>query len=178
MVMFSQLRRCDLTDDKGRQAKLLDLGVALLDADYPLVTRLCFLDVNKQKHSLPWEHVQGIDLKTGRIRVRDLRVSHKLESDLVAKEVFLGDHILDALVLDLQNRRVTRANDLWLEEDNNQLSLRAADTSFSAILRRLSGGLYRHISRSALYDWKYVEFLRGEPHAVRNGEGYHLRAAW
>jgi hypothetical protein len=45
---------------------------------------------------------------------------------------------LDALIIDLQNRRVTRANDLWLEEEGSRLLLRAADTSVCAILRRLS----------------------------------------
>lgn len=43
MVMFSQLRRCDLTDEQGQQASLLDLSVALLDADYPPVTSLAAL---------------------------------------------------------------------------------------------------------------------------------------
>ncbi len=92
----------------------------------------------------------------------------------MAKEVLLGDDVLDALVLDLQNRRATRANDLWLEQEKTQLVLRAADTSFSALLRRLTGGRYGHVAKSALYDWKYVEFLRGDPEAVRNGEGYQL----
>ncbi|MDQ5845421.1 MAG: CBS domain-containing protein, partial [Acidobacteriota bacterium] len=94
-----------------------------------------------------------------------------------AKEVLLGDDILDALILDLQNRRATRANDLWLEEVDNQLALRAADTSLAAILRRITGGFYKQVAKGALYDWKYVEFLRGDPDAVRNGEGYHLRVA-
>jgi magnesium transporter len=29
--------------------------------------------------------------------------------------------------------------------------------------------------REALFDWKYVEFLRGDPNAVSNGAGYRLR---
>jgi magnesium transporter len=32
----------------------------------------------------------------------------------------------------------------------------------------------RRPSRS-LSDWKYIEFLRGDPHAVRSGAGYHMR---
>ncbi len=176
MVMFSQLRRCELADGQGTRAKLLDLGVALLDADYPHVTRLCFF-ANKQKAFLPWQQVEKIDLKSRLIRVRDLKATEKLTQDAARKEVFLSDDILDGLILDLHNRRTTRANDLWLAEDNTQMLLKAADTSFSAILRRISGGLYSHIVRSALYDWRYVEFLRGKPEAVRNGEGYHLRVA-
>jgi CBS domain-containing protein len=84
--------------------------------------------------------------------------------------------VLDALILDLQNRRAARANDLWLEESGElRLRLAAADISGRAIWRRLSRGLYHGIDRPALHDWKYVEFLRGDPQAVRVGAGYHGR---
>ncbi|MCA1604195.1 MAG: CBS domain-containing protein [Acidobacteria bacterium] len=175
--MFSQLRRFDLTDDHGRRARLTDLSIALLESDYPPVTRLFFLYEANKKRSVGWDQVRDVDLKARRISVRDLKEAQRESKDSMAKEVLLGDDILDALVLDLQNRRVTRANDLWLEEEKDQLQLRAADTSISAILRRLSGARFGRITKSALYDWKYVEFLRGDPDAVRNGEGYHLRVA-
>jgi len=177
MVMFSQLRRCDITDDQDRQAKLLDLSIDLLDSDYPPITRLFFLNDKNKKHWLPWEQVRTIDLKSHRIGVQNLNERQQLVAGSLGKDVLLGDDILDALVLDLQNRRATRANDLWLEGDESRLELRAADTSFGGFLRRLSGGRYGRISKSALCDWRYVEFLRGEPDAVRNGEGYHLRVA-
>lgn len=178
MVMFSQLRRFDVTDKQGQRARLTDLGVALLDADYPPVTNLFFLNPKKQKRSLSWDQVQAIDLRARRISVIDLQTSEEAStSGAPAKEVLLGHDILDSLILDLQNRRATRANDLWLEEEKDQLVLRAADTSLAAILRRLTGGLYRPVAKSSLYDWKYVEFLRGDPDAVKNGEGYHLRVA-
>ena len=83
--------------------------------------------------------------------------------------------VIDALVLDLHNRRATRANDLWLEEENGKLLLKAADASSLAILRRLSHGLFGSGPSRAAYDWKYIEFLRGDPHAVKNGAGYHMR---
>jgi magnesium transporter len=177
MVMFSQLRRCEITDEHGRRAKLLDLSVALLDSDYPPVASLLFLNDKNKKHWLPWDQVQAIDLKSHRIRVPDLKASARLSTDSLGKNVLLGDDILDALVLDLQNRRATRANDLWLEGEETGLELRAADTGILGVFRRLSGGRYGRVAKSQLYDWKYVEFLRGDPEAVRNGEGYHLRVA-
>jgi hypothetical protein len=39
-------------------------------------------------------------------------------------------------------RVATRANDLWLEEENGKLLLKAADTSSLAVLRRLSRGMF------------------------------------
>ncbi|MFN2498946.1 MAG: magnesium transporter MgtE N-terminal domain-containing protein [Pyrinomonadaceae bacterium] len=177
MVMFSQLRRFHLADDQGHTSDLMDLSVGLLDADYPPVTRLFFHNKANKQTSLSWDQVRDLDLKARRIVVRDLEEGERESTDSMAKEVLLGNDILDALVLDLQNRRSTRANDLWLEEEKGQLLLRSADTGVSAILRRLTRGRYGRVAKSALYDWKYVEFLRGDPDAVRNGEGYHLRVA-
>jgi hypothetical protein len=89
--VFSQLRRFDVTDEQGQRARLTDLGVALLDADYPPVTNLFFLNPKKQKRSLSWDQVQAIDLRARRISVINLNASQKSSmSGSLAKEVLLG----------------------------------------------------------------------------------------
>ncbi len=173
--MLSKLRRFHLVDEGGRKAKLVDLAVALLEGEYPPVTKLIFHNAERQRAVLAWDRVQSIDWPARRIKVFNLEEGRAATTSSLKREVSLGRDILDALILDLQNRRATRANDLQLEEEEGRLVLRAADTSVRAILRRLSRGLYGHVRPSALYDWKYVEFLRGDPRAVKNGAGYHLR---
>jgi CBS domain-containing protein len=162
-------------DESNRVASLTDLAVSHLDGDYPKVTRLLFLNRSKERKSLAWDDVRSIEWRERIIRVRDLEASSAVSSAPLKEEALLRADVMDALVLDLQNRRATRANDLSLEEEDGQLLLRAADTSISAVLRRLSRGLYTHVSSEALYDWKYVEFLRGDPQAARNEAGKHLR---
>jgi magnesium transporter len=175
MVMLSQLGHFSLIDAHARRARLLDFGVALLDGDYPPVTRLFFRHAGKEPQALPWTAMQDIDWRACQIRVTDLAAGQVAPPESPKQEVRLRQDILDALILDLQNRRATRANDLWLEEENGRLFVRAADASTGAILRRVSRGLYSHVPKGALYDWKYVEFLRGDPQAVKSGAGYHLR---
>lgn len=172
--MLSKLRRFNLVDSKERRARLSDMAVELLEGDYPPVTHLFFYNEN-QLMSLRWEEVESMEARSQEIKIRDFDAAQKVSADALEKYVLLGHDILDALVLDLQNRRSTRANDLQLEEEDGRLLLRAADTSLRAILRRLSRGRYTDVRESALYDWKYVEFLRGDPQAVRNGAGYQLR---
>lgn len=175
MIMLSRLRRFTLVDAKGRSALLLDVAVALLDGDYPPVTRLLFQSPDKQPKFLPWSAVESMDMGARQIKVTDFDEVDAVTTGSLRKELLLGRDVLDALVIDLQNRRVTRANDLWLEDVDGRLMLRAADTSARAILRRISRGLYGQVRESALYDWKYIEFLRGDPCAVSNGAGYNLR---
>src|SRR5262249_4110847 len=91
---------------------------------------------------------------------------------MLTQEVLLRRDVLDALILDLKNRRATRANDLCLKEETGRLSLWAADVGGRAILRRLSRGVFGAQPGDILYDWKRVEFLRGDPEAARSGSGY------
>ena len=175
MVMLSQLLRFKLQDEGGRQASLSDLSVDLFEGDHPPVTCLYFVPSKKQKRSIPWEDVRSIDWPARVINVADLKQARNESTESMSKAVLLADGILDALVLDLQNRRATRANDLLLEAEGDSLLLRGADTGFGAIVRRLTLGRYGHRSENTLYDWKYVEFLRGNPEAVRSEAGQHLR---
>src|SRR5215204_2604993 len=146
MVMLSQLLRCKLVDAQGVQATLLDLSVDLLNGDYPPVTRFYFLDSQKEKRSLRADALQSIDWPNCRVQVSGFQESVRESDESMAKQVLLKAGINDALILDLQNRRATRANDLLLAEEDKQLELRAADTGFRAMLRRLTGGRYRSVS--------------------------------
>ncbi|MCA1592931.1 MAG: CBS domain-containing protein [Acidobacteria bacterium] len=175
MVMLSALRRFSVVDERGKSARLQDLAVALFDGDYPPVTRLFYSVEDGQQMSLGWDDVRALEWEAKQIKVADLSAGEAAPPDSLKQEVLLVRDVLDALVLDLQNRRTTRANDLSLEEKDGRLVLRAADTSGRALLRRLSRGLFANAPDEFLYDWKYVEFLRGEPRSVRNGEGEHLR---
>jgi Mg/Co/Ni transporter MgtE len=109
------------------------------------------------------------------MQVTDLDAGLAISPASLKEDVLLKRDIFDALIIDLQNRRVTRANDLWLEEQETYWLLAAADTSAGAIVRRLSRGRYGPVKKSTLYDWKYIEFLRGDPQAVQSGAGYHRR---
>jgi CBS domain-containing protein len=89
--------------------------------------------------------------------------------------VWLERDVLDALILDLGQRRALRADDLWLEQRDGRLRLAAADTGLRAVARRLTRGRYRGADEKTRLDWKYVEFLRGSPEAVGAGAKYHRR---
>jgi hypothetical protein len=175
MAMLSKLRYFRLLDDGGRRHALADIAVALLKSDYPAVTQFLYRNSEGEQMMLPWHAVKCIDWRHAQINISSFDSAQSVTEKSLRREVLLQRDVIDALVLDLHNRRATRANDLWLEEENGKLLLKAADTSSLAILRRLSRGLFSRGPSRAPYDWKYIEFLRGDPHAVRNGAGYHMR---
>jgi len=173
--MLSKLWYFRLLDDAGGRHALADIAVALLRSDYPAVTHFLYRNSEGQQMMLPWHAVKGIDWRRGQINVSSFDSAQSVTEESLQRVVLLRRDVLDALLLDLHNRRATRANDLWLEEEKDKLVLKAADTSSLAILRRLSHGLFGSGPSRAPYDWKYIEFLRGDPHAVRDGAGYHMR---
>ena len=175
MVTFSKFRSFALGDEHGRRAKLMDVAIDILESDYPPITQLFFRNAVREQMRLPWEAVKTVSWQRRQITVSNLEAGAPVPDESEAKAVLLGRDVIDALVLDLQNRCATRANDLWLEEENGRLLLKAADTSPHAVLRRLSLGRFGGSRSKSLYDWKYVEFLRGDPLAVRNGAGYRMR---
>jgi CBS domain-containing protein len=177
MLMLSELRRFRVRDRRGARARLQDVAVALLEAEYPPATRVIYSCDGGRLRSLKWDAVRGVSLEAKEVEVEGLDAGREVSPDSFKDEVLLVRDVLDALVLDLQNRRATRANDLALEVEGGKLRLRAADTSARALLRRLSRGLFAEPPEEALYDWMYVEFLRGDPGAVRSGAGEHLRVA-
>jgi CBS domain-containing protein len=171
MVMLTEVLRFDIIDEQNRRAKVSDLCIALLEDDYPPVTHVLFSQEGELRQ-IDWTEVLSLDRKRRQFRVRDLSSAGPAADD---KDVFLRRDIMDALVLDLMNARTTRVCDLLLEEEDGALRVKAADAGMAAMLRRVTRGHFGRVNKKLLFDWKYVEFLRGDPQAVRNGAGYRLR---
>jgi len=171
MVMLTELLRFELRDAQERRARLADLCIALLDDDYPPVTHILFYD-NGELKQIDWSDVAEIAERQKQIRVGDLANARVIEAET---DVLLRRDIMDALILDLLGRRTTRVCDLLLEYDEGTLRVKAADAGFSAMVRRVTRGRIGPIDTDSMFDWKYVEFLRGDPRAVDNGAGYRLR---
>jgi Mg/Co/Ni transporter MgtE len=68
-------------------------------------------------------------------------------------------------------------NDLLLAGGAAGLRLRAAATGPRALLPRLTGRSYRLLTRDSLFDWKDLEFLRGDAQRARAGADDHRRIA-
>ena len=171
MVMLTELLGYQVRDEHGRGSRVSDLCATLLEDDYPPVTHLLVTLEQKLLH-LDWSEVSSINPKERSIEVTDLSLAATVEA---GNEVLLRRDILDALIIDLQGRRTTRVGDLLLEKDDGSMRIKGADAGFAAMLRRITRGRLGRVRRDALFDWKYVEFLRGDPAAVDNGAGYRQR---
>src|SRR5829696_6454539 len=171
MVMFTELLRFQVEDGKKRRVPLSDLCIALLEDDYPPVTRVLFHHEGKLRVT-DWEEVGRLDRRRRIIEIDDLDLETPEDED---GDIRLARDLMDSLVLDLLGRRTTRVCDLLLKEEEGALRLKGAEAGLSALIRRVTHGLIGRINKASIFDWKYVEFLRGDPSAVDSGAGYRLR---
>ena len=174
MLLFSRLRRFTLTDNQGRLAKLVDFIVKLSPEGYPPVTHILFKHTTHELNVLPWNAVAFIDHSARQIKVKDIEAGELAPEEWLRKRVLLND-VHDSLILDLEHLRAARANGLLLKEENGSLLLCGIDTSLSATLRWLTGGRFGYVPKATIHDWTAIEFLRGDPQAVKScmveGEG-------
>ncbi|MFN8496911.1 MAG: CBS domain-containing protein [Anaerolineae bacterium] len=175
MFILSDLLRYTLTDGQ-QSAKLTDVTVDPTAGDNPPVTGILWRDRHEGLLSLPWEAVRSIDRRARQIRVADLTAGAPISAEGLGCAVLVRRDILDAMVLDLQSRRATRLNDLWLSEENGLLRLDEADLGSLAIVRRVTQGRLARRSHDRV-PWKYIEFLRGNPQDALAAGDYHERIA-
>jgi CBS domain-containing protein len=173
MAMLSELLHFRVTDAHSEIATLADFAISQLGMETPPVTHLIYRKNREPEAALPWNSVHALDRKNRQIQVKSY--SNEQSVDTLVRPVRLRRDVLDALIIDLRNHRVTRANDLWLDQEETELRLSAIDIGARAILRRMTRGRYRGVDRGSLYEWKYIEFLRGAPQAVKAGAGYNRR---
>jgi len=174
MLLYSRLRRFALTDDQGRRAKLADFIVELLPEGYPPVTHILFRHTSRKLEVLPWNAVESVNHSARQIKVKDIEASELAPEEWLRNKVLLSD-VHDSLILDLEHLRAARANGLLLKEEKGSLLLCGIDTSLSATLRWLTGGRFGYVPKATTHDWTAIEFLRGDPQAVKacmvDGEG-------
>ena len=158
----------DLSDIIGLQvhdsegvplARIADLVIrGELVAGYPYVTGLVAA-IRRRRFFIPWDMVGSFD--EGGIRLRSSRLSLRA-FERREGEVLLGRDVLDRQLVDIEGRRVVRANDIQFRLTNNRLMVVAVDVSPRAIVRRVLPRSWRRQSEArTLIDWADLEIFGG-----------------
>lgn len=91
----------------------------------------------------------------------------RLSTDLVdlqpfvqrQNEVLLVKDVYDKQIVDIDDRRLTRVNDLFLEEDHQTLRLKGVDVSSLGLIKRLRLPNIGSFLKHNVVDWEDVQFL-------------------
>jgi hypothetical protein len=155
--------------DAGKKhvGTLIDFA-ALLEDPYPIVSRIRVRVSRKSAVYLPSSIVDldetGIRLRSG---WKDDEVAYAGANSVHADELLLAEHILDAQIIDTDDKRVVRVGEVELEFDGDSLFVVGVEVGRAAILRRL--GLRKLSSRvpRELVDWRDLHVVSGRGHALQ-----------
>lgn len=161
VLYLSQLLGREVRDRGGEKVATLRDLVVRLDPDEPFDrVKGLLATISRRSFYIPWEFVgrlEGTDVVLGATRL-DLRPFDRRKG-----EMLLGRDVLDKQLVDIEGRRVVRANDLQLALIDGALRVVSVCVSGRALLRRLTGRYGTPSPGERTISWREVEGF-----AVRN----------
>lgn len=161
MLFLSQLVGRPVRDRDGDVfGKVRDLIVALGER-YPPVTGLVVRVAGGRDIFLPWTDVEEIDAGGARLRTTRIDIASFRQRP---NEIRLWLDLLDKQIVDVEDRKIVRVNDIQLAPVEGRLRLVAVDVGLAGILRRLGlsgpgGRLARalHLDAENYIEWEDVD---------------------
>jgi CBS domain-containing protein len=162
MLFLSRLVGRPVRDRNGESfGKVRDLIVALGEK-YPPVTGLVVRVAGGRDIFLPWTDVDEIDANGARLRTTRIDIATFRQRP---NEIRLWLDLLDKQIVDVEDRKIVRVNDIQLAPVEGRLRLVAVDVGLAGILRRLglSGPGERLASALHLDAENYIEWEDVDP---------------
>lgn len=161
MLFLSRLVGRPVRDRDGDSfGKVRDLIVALGE-QYPPVTGLVVRVAGGRDIFLPWTDVEEIDADGARLRTTLIDMATFRQRP---NEIRLWLDLLDKQIVDVEDRKIVRVNDIQLAPVEGRLRLLAVDVGLAGILRRLglSGPGERlaralHLEAENYIEWEDVD---------------------
>ncbi|MGI8871162.1 MAG: magnesium transporter MgtE N-terminal domain-containing protein [Candidatus Limnocylindria bacterium] len=162
MLFLSQLIGKPVLDRAGEPfGKVRDLIVALGER-YPPVTGLVVRVAGRREIFLPWSAVESIDTGGARLRTSSIDITSFRQRP---NEIRLWMDLQDKQIVDVEDRKIVRVNDIQLAPVRGRLRLVAVDVGLAGILRRLglSGPGERLAGAMGLEVENYIEWEEVDP---------------
>ena len=134
MLFLSQIVGRPVGDRDGDAfGKVRDLIVALGER-YPPVTGVVVRVAGGRDIFLPWSDVEELDVSGTRLRTTRIDIATFRQRP---NEIRLWLDLLDKQIVDVEDRKIVRVNDIQLAPVDGRLRLIAVDVGLAGILRRL-----------------------------------------
>ena len=145
MLFLSQFLNVPLVDSADTVVgKLVDFVARPGPDGYPHILGIVYKDyVSKEQKTLDYDSIENlggdeITLKT--------TIQKAMPFEILSTDLWLKKHILDKQIVDLEDTRVVRVNDVRLGSSDGQLHVLGIDISTRGLLRRLGLDKFRLFS--------------------------------
>lgn len=161
-MYLSDLIKKPVFNPKGEKiGKLKDI-IASSETAYPIIKAISVNTSGKIVKNVPWSHIKDIGKKvTLKTSINDIGEYKSSKNDIK-----LINDILDRQVVDIEDKKIRRVNDLKISATNGHYHVIGVDIGIHGILKRLS--LNRIVkplgidSREDLISWKDIDALHSD----------------
>ncbi len=144
---------------KEKIGKVLDLVAVDINKISPRISGLIVKrGINKETVFIPQSDIAKLSEKEIRLSTDIVDLTPFIHRP---EEVLLANDIYDKQIVDIDDRRLTRVNDLVIEENQNLLHLKGVDVSAAGLLDRLHIPNVANVIKRNLVEWEDVQFLGG-----------------
>jgi sporulation protein YlmC with PRC-barrel domain len=148
VLRLSELLGRHLVDPEGlRIGRLTDVVVRL--EPHPKAVRLRIRRRRRETGDVAWEDVAAVDSDGARVRAGTATAP----PTLAEHELLLERHVLDAQIVDLTGKCLTRVGDVELLVEDGLLSVAGVEVGAGPLLRRLGLRFFASRSESASIPW-------------------------
>jgi magnesium transporter len=146
--------------------RIADLVIYQGTEKFPKITGILLLGDRSRVAIIPWDAVAEVSPAGIRLRVERRRLTTR---PLQPDEVLLRDNIFDSQVVDTDDIKVVRVNDIELRQIGAELRVVGADVGTRSLLRRLGleplvAGVFERLGRplpQGVIPWNLVAVLGG-----------------
>jgi magnesium transporter len=167
MLYLSQIIGRPVQDASGDAFdRIADLVIYQGTEKFPKITGLLLSGDRSRVAIIPWDAVADVSPAGIRLRVERRRLTTR---PLQPEEVLLRDNIFDCQVVDTDDIKVVRVNDIELRQVGAELRVVGADVGTRSLLRRLGleplvAGVFERLGRplpQGVIPWNLVAVLGG-----------------
>jgi CBS domain-containing protein/sporulation protein YlmC with PRC-barrel domain len=158
-LYFSQILGSQVLDSRGQLVgRLYDIAMNPASDIYPKATELILRRQSfpREYAKVNWEDISRIDEN---IRLKNAFDQVPFSKEMPKCDFTLRRDILDQQVVDTDDQRVVRVNDIYLLRIENQLHAANVDVGLRGIIRRLGWTAMEGFAKEELIPWKATQVL-------------------
>jgi magnesium transporter len=161
MYLSDLIKRPVLNPNEEKMGKLTDVIVSS-ETTYPIIKAITVNTSDKRVINVPWSFIGDIGNK---IRIK-ISINDIEEYKIIKNDICLVKDVLDRQVVDIEDKKIRRVNDLKLSPTNGYYHVIGVDIGIHGILKRLS--LDRIVkplgidSREDIISWKDIDTIHND----------------
>jgi len=168
MIFVSKLQHKQVLDGKGNSVGVFKDLMASVGDGYPEVKYVVIKGKRGRDVYIPFSDINSFE--ESQILLQREFVGYPTPK-ISENDFFVVRDLLDKQIVDIEDRKLIRVQDIDLGRTNNKIYVLAIDVSFSAILRRLGlefvTRLFKRKVDANLIDWKEVNLIGSDIKSIK-----------